>query len=197
MGYRGSMEPDQNQTQELDTDSTRTPVTPSAEATIDELGREFDIPASTVRMYQNRRLLPPPERRGRVGFYNDEHRSRLRMIAALQDRGFSLAVVFQRVVGAAGRQGAALQLERQCTARPAAPSMSPRCRPVSAHQRRRLPSTCGCPTRVHRGALLSCSGPTASSDPPRSSTLRHRRLVSPSPGQSEAQSCLHDCAVNV
>jgi len=64
-----------------------------SEVTIDELGREFDLPASTVRLYQNRRLLAPPIKRGRVGFYNDEHRSRLRMIAALQDRGFSLAAI--------------------------------------------------------------------------------------------------------
>lgn len=44
-------------------------------------------------MYQNKRILPPPTKRGRVGYYGDEHRSRLRMVAALQDRGFSLAAI--------------------------------------------------------------------------------------------------------
>ena len=61
--------------------------------TVDELAREVGLPTSTIRLYQNRGLLPPPERRGRVGYYGPHHRDRLRLIAHLQDRGFSLAAI--------------------------------------------------------------------------------------------------------
>jgi DNA-binding transcriptional MerR regulator len=61
--------------------------------TVDELAREAGIPVSTVRLYQNRGLLPSPERRGRVGYFGEHHRDRLRLIAHLQGRGFSLAAI--------------------------------------------------------------------------------------------------------
>ncbi len=61
--------------------------------TIDQIARHAEIPVSTVRLYQNKGLLPPPERRGRVGYYKDGHRDRLRLIAHLQERGFSLAAI--------------------------------------------------------------------------------------------------------
>ena len=54
--------------------------------TIDQLAHEAGIPTSTVRLYQNRGLLPAPLREGRVGFYNTGHRDRLRLIAHLQER---------------------------------------------------------------------------------------------------------------
>ena len=56
--------------------------------TIYQLAHEAGIPTSTVRCYQNRGLLPPSRRRGRMGYYNAEHRDRLRLIAHLQERGF-------------------------------------------------------------------------------------------------------------
>jgi DNA-binding transcriptional MerR regulator len=61
--------------------------------TIDELARDFGLPVSTLRMYQHRGLLPSPERRGRVAYYGDGHADRLRMLIALQERGFSLAAI--------------------------------------------------------------------------------------------------------
>jgi DNA-binding transcriptional MerR regulator len=66
--------------------------------TIDDLAREAGVPTSTVRLYQNEGLLPPPERRGRVGYYGQQHRDRLRLIAHLQDRGFSLAAIKDALV---------------------------------------------------------------------------------------------------
>jgi DNA-binding transcriptional MerR regulator len=45
----------------------------------------------TVREYQTMRLLPPPERRGRIGVYGERHIQRLELIARLQRRGYSLA----------------------------------------------------------------------------------------------------------
>ena len=61
--------------------------------TVEQIAQDAGIPVSTVRMYQNSGLLPPPERRGRVGYYNADHRDRLRLIAHLQERGFSLKAI--------------------------------------------------------------------------------------------------------
>jgi len=59
--------------------------------TIDDLARRVQLPVRTIREYHTMRLLPPPERRGRVGLYYDRHVERLRLIARLQRRGYSLA----------------------------------------------------------------------------------------------------------
>jgi DNA-binding transcriptional MerR regulator len=61
------------------------------ELTIDDLARRAQLPVRTVREYQTLRLLPPPERRGRVGVYGGRHIERLALIARLQRRGYSLA----------------------------------------------------------------------------------------------------------
>jgi DNA-binding transcriptional MerR regulator len=61
--------------------------------TIDELARRAGTATSTVRMYQARGLLPPPTRRGRIGVYGASHLARLRLIAQLQEQGFSLASI--------------------------------------------------------------------------------------------------------
>jgi len=45
----------------------------------------------TIRDYQTMGLLPPPTKRGRVGFYGEAHLARLALIARLRDRGYSLA----------------------------------------------------------------------------------------------------------
>lgn len=58
---------------------------------IDELAREAGTTVRNVRAYQDRGLIAPPRREGRVGIYDDEHLSRLRMIGQLLDRGYSLA----------------------------------------------------------------------------------------------------------
>ena len=72
----------------------------SDELTIDELARRAGVVASTVRMYQNKGLLPPPTKRGRVGYYDDHHLERLRAIGELQGRGFSLAAIQELLDGA-------------------------------------------------------------------------------------------------
>ena len=61
--------------------------------TIEQLASQADTATSTVRMYQTRGLLPPPVRRGRIGYYGPGHLSRLRLIADLQEQGFSLASI--------------------------------------------------------------------------------------------------------
>ena len=53
------------------------------EFSIDALARETGSTVRNIRAYQDRGLLPPPERRGRKGIYNDAHLSRLRIINRL------------------------------------------------------------------------------------------------------------------
>ena len=59
--------------------------------TIDDLARRVQLPVRTIREYHTMRLLPPPERQGRLGLYHDRHVQRLRLITRLQRRGYSLA----------------------------------------------------------------------------------------------------------
>src|ERR1022692_1742949 len=44
----------------------------------------------TLRYYQERKLLPPPRRAGRIGWYSQAHMIRLRIIGQLLDRGHTL-----------------------------------------------------------------------------------------------------------
>jgi DNA-binding transcriptional MerR regulator len=64
-----------------------------AEYRIDELAREAGTTVRNVRAYQDRGLLPPPRRVGRVGVYDDLHLARLRMIGSLLERGYTLASI--------------------------------------------------------------------------------------------------------
>jgi DNA-binding transcriptional MerR regulator len=66
-------------------------ATPRNEYTVDELARVTDTTVRNVRAYQDRGLLAPPEKRGRVGVYDDTHVSRLKLINHLLTRGYTLA----------------------------------------------------------------------------------------------------------
>src|SRR5688572_7361746 len=70
-----------------------------SELTVDELARTAGVVVSTVRLYQNKGLLPPPTKRGRVGYYDRSHLGRLRLISQLQARGFSLAGIRELLDG--------------------------------------------------------------------------------------------------
>jgi len=63
--------------------------------TIDELARHAGSTTRNIRNYQTARLLPAPDIEGRVAFYGAGHLARLRLIAGLQQRGFSLAGIGQ------------------------------------------------------------------------------------------------------
>ncbi|MEW6339915.1 MAG: MerR family transcriptional regulator [Pseudomonadota bacterium] len=67
------------------------PPEPRNEYTVDELARVTDSTVRNVRAYQDRGLLAPPEKRGRVGVYDDTHVSRLKLINHLLARGYTLA----------------------------------------------------------------------------------------------------------
>jgi DNA-binding transcriptional MerR regulator len=62
----------------------------AAELMIDELARRAGMTVRNVRAHQSRGLLPPPDVRGRTGFYGAEHLARLELIRTLQDEGFNL-----------------------------------------------------------------------------------------------------------
>jgi DNA-binding transcriptional MerR regulator len=86
--------------------------------TIDELAHQAGIPASTIRLYQTKGLLPPPVKQGRVGWYGQGHLARLRLVAQLQQEGFSLASIARLVDAWEHGRGldAVLGLEAQFTA---------------------------------------------------------------------------------
>jgi DNA-binding transcriptional MerR regulator len=60
---------------------------------VDDLARTAGTTVRNVRVYQDRGLLPPPEREGRVGWYSEAHLGRLRLITRLLERGYSLAAI--------------------------------------------------------------------------------------------------------
>lgn len=90
----------------VEADATDATPDPILELTIDELARRVDLPVRTIREYQTMGVLPPPRKRGRVGIYGASHLTWLRLIARLQDRGYSLAGI--RDLLAAWRDGSEL-----------------------------------------------------------------------------------------
>src|SRR3954453_2922429 len=67
--------------------------TKAAELTIDELARESGMTARNIRAHQSRGLVPPPEVRGRTGYYGKEHLARIELIQELQAEGFNLEAI--------------------------------------------------------------------------------------------------------
>lgn len=66
---------------------------PLAEYRIEDLAHHSGATVRTIRAYQDRGLLPKPERRGRANVYDDSHLARLRQIADLLERGYTLASI--------------------------------------------------------------------------------------------------------
>ena len=64
-----------------------------------------------VRAHQSRGLLPPPDVRGRTGYYGPEHVARLELIRDLQADGFNLELI-RRLLESAGSSTAALRFTR-------------------------------------------------------------------------------------
>jgi DNA-binding transcriptional MerR regulator len=60
---------------------------------VEELARRADLSVDTIRFYQKRRLLPAPERSGRVAWYGPEHLDRLARVREMQGRGLTLALI--------------------------------------------------------------------------------------------------------
>jgi DNA-binding transcriptional MerR regulator len=65
----------------------------AAEYRIEDLAHHSGATVRTIRAYQDRGLLPRPERRGRSNVYGPAHLDRLHQIADLLDRGYTLASI--------------------------------------------------------------------------------------------------------
>jgi DNA-binding transcriptional MerR regulator len=87
------------------------PASPG-EYTIDHLAQASGVTVRNIRAHQSRGLLPPPEVRGRTGFYTAEHLDRLKLIAEMQADGFNLNSI-KRILEAlpAGSAGQVLGFE--------------------------------------------------------------------------------------
>ena len=74
------------------------------ELTIDELARRTGMTVRNIRAHQSRGLLPPPEVRGRTGYYGPDHVARIELIQGLQADGFNLKLI-KRLVDTSDRVG--------------------------------------------------------------------------------------------
>src|SRR5918999_6016646 len=70
--------------------------------TIDGLAQRTGLTTRNIRAYQSRVLLPPPEVRGRTGYYGDEHVARLELIREMQADGFNLTAIKRLIEGSGG-----------------------------------------------------------------------------------------------
>ncbi|MDJ0362901.1 MerR family transcriptional regulator [Rhodococcus sp. H29-C3] len=66
---------------------------------IDDLAHAAGTTSRNVRAYRERGLLQPPEKRGRVGIYDDSHLARLRLIDLLLQRGFTTSHISDFITG--------------------------------------------------------------------------------------------------
>ena len=80
--------------------------------TIDELARRTGMTVRNIRAHQSRGLLPPPEVRGRTGYYGPEHVARIELIRELQADGFNLGAIRRLLEGAGGSSGEVLRFTR-------------------------------------------------------------------------------------
>jgi DNA-binding transcriptional MerR regulator len=83
--------------------------------TVEQLAAEVGMSVRNIRNHHTRGLLPPPEVRARVGYYNAEHVARLKLILDLQADGFNLAAIERLLSGSDGLAERLLGLRRAVT----------------------------------------------------------------------------------
>ncbi len=83
-----------------------------ASMTIDELARQTGMTVRNIRAHQSRGLVPPPQVRGRTGYYGDEHVARIELIRELQADGFNLESIRKLLEGAGGSSAEVLNFSR-------------------------------------------------------------------------------------
>jgi DNA-binding transcriptional MerR regulator len=83
--------------------------------TVEQLAAEVGMSVRNIRNHHTRGLLPPPEVRARVGYYNAEHVARLRLILDLQADGFNLAAIERLLSGSDGLAARLLGLRTAVT----------------------------------------------------------------------------------
>ena len=80
--------------------------------TIDELAQRTGMTVRNIRAHQSRGLLPPPEVRGRTGYYGTEHLARVELIKELQADGFHLDAIRKLLDSAGGSTTEVLRFTR-------------------------------------------------------------------------------------
>jgi DNA-binding transcriptional MerR regulator len=80
--------------------------------TIDELARRTGMTVRNIRAHQSRGLLPPPDVRGRTGYYGPVHISRIGLIRELQADGFKLEAIARLLDSAGGSSEEVLRFTR-------------------------------------------------------------------------------------
>jgi DNA-binding transcriptional MerR regulator len=103
-----------NITEEATTEALATGA--QAQMTIEQLAAEVGMSVRNIRNHHTRGLLPAPEVRARVGYYNAEHVARLRLIQDLQADGFNLAAIERLLSGSEGIAERLLGLRHAVTA---------------------------------------------------------------------------------
>src|SRR5919197_396691 len=83
-----------------------------ASMTIDELARRTGMTVRNIRAHQSRGLVPPPDVRGRTGYYGDDHVARIELIKELQADGFNLEAIRRLLEGAGGSGSEVLSFSR-------------------------------------------------------------------------------------
>ncbi|MFJ6793107.1 MerR family transcriptional regulator [Streptomyces sp. NPDC091268] len=83
----------------------------------EEVARAAGVKVRNLRYYQERGLLPPPRREGRIAWYSEDHLVRLRLISDLLGRGYTVNGIAELL--AAWEQGGGISrllgLEREMT----------------------------------------------------------------------------------
>jgi DNA-binding transcriptional MerR regulator len=88
---------------------------PPSDLTVEQLAAEVGMSVRNIRNHHTRGLLPPPEVRARVGYYNAEHVARLRLILDLQADGFNLTAIERLLSGSDGLAERLLGLRKAVT----------------------------------------------------------------------------------
>jgi DNA-binding transcriptional MerR regulator len=83
-----------------------------AQLTIDELARRTGMTVRNIRAHQSRGLLPPPDVRGRTGYYGAQHVARIELIRELQADGFKLEAISRLLDSAGGSSEEVLRFTR-------------------------------------------------------------------------------------
>jgi DNA-binding transcriptional MerR regulator len=87
-------------------------VAQTDELTIDELAQRTGMTVRNIRAHQSRGLLPPPDVRGRTGYYGPDHVARVELIKEMQAEGFNLEAIRRLVEAAPGSSEEPLRFVR-------------------------------------------------------------------------------------
>ncbi len=97
-------------------DRVRENSSSSYDLPVEQLAAEVGMSVRNIRNHHTRGLLPAPQVRARVGYYNTEHVARLRLILDLQADGFNLAAIERLLNGSDGLAERLLGLRNAVTA---------------------------------------------------------------------------------